>query len=112
MADRRARARPELSKADTRLAKRRLDARYTQKDMARLTGISLITYRRLERAEIHNPPLRHLVNCWLVLRVKTPELRLADVLEREWLTWLQLDPAAPGPPEPETHNPLPPLFPD
>jgi transcriptional regulator with XRE-family HTH domain len=99
MADGRARARPEISKRTTRLADRRLAARYTQKQMAELTGMSLMTYRRLERAELENPPLRHLVNCLWVLRARLPETRLADVLEREWLEWLVLDDRAVEPPQ-------------
>jgi DNA-binding XRE family transcriptional regulator len=37
-----------------RLAQRRLEARFTQKQMAQLTGMSVMTYRRLERAELEN----------------------------------------------------------
>jgi transcriptional regulator with XRE-family HTH domain len=99
MPDGRARARPEISKRTTRLAERRLAARYTQKQMAELTGMSVMTYRRLERAELENPPLRHLVNCLLVLRARTPDLRLADIIERDWLDWLVLDERATEPPE-------------
>lgn len=90
MPDGRARARPEISKSSTRLAQRRLAAGYTQKQMAELTGMSVMTYRRLERAELQNPPLRHLVNCMLVLRTRLPEIRLVDLLEPEWLQWLPL----------------------
>jgi len=104
MRDGRARARPEISKRTTRLAERRLAAGYTQKEMAALTGMSLMTYRRLERAELDNPPLRHLVNCLWVLRARLPETRLADVLEREWLEWFVLDDAAPEPPSPPTRE--------
>jgi hypothetical protein len=56
--------------------------------------------RRLERAELENPPLRHLVNCMLVLRARIPQTRLADVLEAHWLEWLALHDHAPGPPPP------------
>lgn len=62
MPDGRACPRPEISKTNTRPAQRRLEARFTQKQMAQLTGMSVTTYRRLERAELENPPLRHLVN--------------------------------------------------
>jgi DNA-binding XRE family transcriptional regulator len=98
MPDGRARPRPEISKLNTRLAQRRLAARYTQKEMAALTGMSLATYRRLERAELENPPLRHLVNCMLVLRARIPDTRLGDVIEPRWLEWLSLHDRAPGPP--------------
>jgi hypothetical protein len=63
MADRRKRHRPELSKAATKLARQRLAVKYRQSDMSRLTGIPLATYRKLERGEQPNPPLRHVVNC-------------------------------------------------
>jgi transcriptional regulator with XRE-family HTH domain len=50
--------------------------------MAQLTGISLGTYRRLERAELENPSLRHLANCALVL-----ECELEDLIQDEWRGW-------------------------
>lgn len=112
MVDGRARARPELSKDETRLAHLRLEAKLTQKQMAELTGMSLMTYRRLERAEIDNPPLRHLVNCHLVLRSRLPDLRLGQVIEPRWLQWFVLDDTAPAPPDPPKQEPVPPLFPD
>lgn len=112
MVDGRARARPELSKDETRLAHHRLEARLTQKQMAEMTGMSLITYRRLERAELDNPPLRHLVNCLLVLRTRLPDLRLGDLIEPQWLQWVVLDETASAPPETPERTPSPPLFPD
>lgn len=100
MADGRARARPEISKQTTKLARRRLKARYTQKEMAQLTGMSLMTYRRIERAELDNPPLRHLVNCLWVLRVRLPDTRFGDILEPQWLDWLPLNDEGVHPPQP------------
>jgi DNA-binding XRE family transcriptional regulator len=111
MPDGRARARPEMSKRTTRLAERRLAARYTQKQMAELTGMSVMTYRRLERGELENPPLRHLVNCLWVLRARLPDLRLGDIIERDWLDWHVLDDAAAEPPRAADRAPYE-LFPD
>jgi transcriptional regulator with XRE-family HTH domain len=111
MPDGRARARPEISKTNTRLAQRRLEARLTQKQMAQLTGMSVMTYRRLERAELENPPLRHLVNCMLVLRSRLPHIRLSDVFEPQWLEWLPLSADAPAPPQPPKRERYK-LFPD
>ncbi len=65
----------------------------TQEELARAVGISVPTYRRLERGQTANPKLRHLVNCAIALGVK-----LADVLEDEWLEWLPLDEASAEPP--------------
>lgn len=62
--------------------------------MAALTGISPAQYRRLERGQIENPPLRYLVNCALVLRVD-----LFEVVEDRWLEWMPFDRAHPSPPE-------------
>lgn len=67
--------------------------------------------RRLERAELDNPPLRHLVNCMLVLRSRLPDIRLSDVIEPQWLEWLAFSAGAPAPlqpPKPEKYK----FFPD
>jgi hypothetical protein len=80
--------------------------------MAALTGMSLATYRRLERAELENPPLRHLVNCVLVLRARIPDIRLGEIIEPEWLQWLALDDRTIEPPQPPTPAEPYNLFPD
>lgn len=61
--------------------------------MSQLTGIPVASYRRLERGQVENPPLRHLVNCALVLRVP-----VAEVIEDRWLKWLALSDDATAPP--------------
>lgn len=69
--------------ASTRLATLRQRAGYTQRDMARLTGLTRSTYWRLEKARYVNPPLRYVNNCAIVLGVD-----LSDVVEPVWLEWL------------------------
>jgi DNA-binding XRE family transcriptional regulator len=83
------------TKGATKLVKCRLAAQLTQREMAEQTGIKLDTYRRVERGEIDNPPLRHLVNCALVLGVP-----LGQLIEDAWLTWAVLDATVPRPPSP------------
>ena len=61
--------------------------------MARLTGLSLSTVKRLETGGFVNPPLRYLVNYAQVLRVP-----LSSVIEPAWKAWMPFDAAAPGPP--------------
>jgi transcriptional regulator with XRE-family HTH domain len=65
----------------------------TQGELASAVGISVPTYRRLERGQTANPKLRHLVNCAIALGVE-----LADVVEDSWLEWLPLDEASAEPP--------------
>jgi transcriptional regulator with XRE-family HTH domain len=67
----------------------------TQDELARAVGISVPTYRRIERGETDNPKLRHIVNCAIALGVD-----LDDVIEPEWLEWLPAVGAA-EPPEPD-----------
>jgi transcriptional regulator with XRE-family HTH domain len=98
VANPRSRPKPKLSKRSTRLAARRIEARLTQKEMAALTGISLVSYRRLERGEIDNPSLRQLVNCAHVLRSRLPDLKLSQLFEPEWLRWKVFDAGALNPP--------------
>ena len=78
----------------TKLAHQRLRHDLTQREIAELTGIPLGTYRRLEQGAIDNPPLRHLVNCALVLRVQ-----VGEIIEDDWLKWKALDPTAAEPPK-------------
>ncbi|HWY19509.1 MAG TPA: helix-turn-helix transcriptional regulator [Solirubrobacteraceae bacterium] len=80
---------------DTRLARARLSRGVTQEELADAIGVSAPTIRRLERGEVENPKLRHLVNCAIALGVD-----LDDVLEDEWLEWLPAVGAA-EPPVPD-----------
>lgn len=69
----------------------------TQEELARAVGISVPTYRRIERAETNNPKLRHLMNCAIALGVE-----LDEILEDEWFEWLIFDRSrAAKPPQPE-----------
>jgi len=78
------------AKLSTRLAQVRDWRDATQEALAAHVGMSLSGYRRLERGELPNPPLRDLVNCAAALGVP-----LADVLEPEWLEWSGQDPKPP-----------------
>lgn len=77
----------------TRLAERRRAAGLSQGDLARLTGVSARTIQRIESRRAANPPLRYLVNCAFVLGC-----RLEDMIEPEWLTWIDLGVAGPDKP--------------
>ncbi len=82
---------------DTKLARARMSRGVTQEELAQAVGISVPTYRRLERGETKNPKLRHLVNCAIALGVE-----LHDVIEDEWLQWLPFNKSnAAKPPRPE-----------
>lgn len=81
----------------TRLAHARLSRGVTQEELARAVGISVPTYRGLERGRVRNPKLRHLTNCAIALGVE-----LDDLLEDEWFEWLPLNASeAAQPPEPD-----------
>jgi transcriptional regulator with XRE-family HTH domain len=67
------------TKLETKLARRRVAADIAQLDMAIKVGISLPTYRRLERNKMRNPPFRYLVNCAIELGCHWSEL-----VEAEW----------------------------
>lgn len=60
--------------------------------MARATGISVGTYRRLERGETAAPNLRHLGNCALVL-----DCEVEDLIEDEWREWWSVGGASRAP---------------
>jgi transcriptional regulator with XRE-family HTH domain len=79
--------------ARTKLARIRLERAISQKALAEVTGLSIATYRRLERGEIKNPPLRYLVNCALALGVE-----LDDVIDEEWKAWYVISRQAERPP--------------
>lgn len=83
-------------KHPTHLAAWRILSGKTQREMAEATGISLSTYRRLERGEIDNPPLRYLANCAIVM-----DTDIASITEPEWTQWYVFDKAASEPPDPD-----------
>ena len=70
----------------TRLAAVRVERGLTQAQMARYTGLTVPTYRRLERGQIPAPPLSYLANCALVLDVS-----LEALIEDEWRSWHVFD---------------------
>lgn len=73
------------TKAETKLAHRRIAAEMTQVELAEKVGMSVPTYRRLERNKVRNPPLRYLINCAIVLDCHWNEL-----IEPEWEEWIDL----------------------
>lgn len=81
-------ARPKQTDIRTNLAKMRLKRGLSQRDMATRTGLSLATYRRLERGLIDNPPIRYLANCAVVL-----DCSMGEIFEPKYRQWLPLTPA-------------------
>jgi transcriptional regulator with XRE-family HTH domain len=73
------------SKQATRLARLRIERGMSQGELAEASGISIATFRRLERGSMSNPPIRYLANCAIVLDVELEEL-----IEEEWRGWLSL----------------------
>jgi transcriptional regulator with XRE-family HTH domain len=92
-----ARRRHPGTKADTKLARARMGRGVTQEELAEAIGISVVTYRRLERGRMDNPPLRYLQNAALALGVD-----LAAIWEDEWREWKVFDSQRPEPPDPDT----------
>ena len=87
----------ERTQTRTKIAAKRLERGLTQKEVAYFSGIPLTSYRRLERGQNPNPPLRWLVNCQHALALED----LRDVLEDDWLGFFQLGPGKPDqPPDP------------
>jgi transcriptional regulator with XRE-family HTH domain len=68
----------------------------TQDELAYAIGISVPTYRRLERGQTENPGLRYLVNAALALGVK-----LDVIIEDEWREWMTFDHDRGFPPVPD-----------
>ncbi|HLX32625.1 MAG TPA: helix-turn-helix transcriptional regulator [Gaiellaceae bacterium] len=77
---------PRPAKIRTRLAYARLAAGLTQQEIAKMTGISIASYGRLERGLIHNPPLGWLANVAIVLNHN-----LEDFIEDEMREWQPLN---------------------
>jgi transcriptional regulator with XRE-family HTH domain len=70
------------TKIRTRLAYARISSNLSQGELAKLVGLPLATYRRLERGQLANPPIRYLTNIALVLNVD-----LEEICEDDWLWW-------------------------
>jgi transcriptional regulator with XRE-family HTH domain len=82
--------------AETKLAHVRMSRGVTQEELAEAVGISVPTYRLLERGQMPNPKLAYLVNCAIALDVE-----LDAIIEDEWLQWQSLNQQASEPPEPD-----------
>ena len=74
---------------ETRLALRRVDTGLAQIELAERVGVSLATYRRLERNKMRNPPLRYLVNCAIEL-----DCHWSELVEPEWEKRMDFHPPA------------------
>jgi transcriptional regulator with XRE-family HTH domain len=84
----------DQTKVRTKLGALRADSGLTQARMARYVGISLETYRRLERGTMAAPPISYLANCALVI-----EVELEDLVDDAWRRWRVFDRVdAPKPP--------------
>jgi transcriptional regulator with XRE-family HTH domain len=75
------------------LARVRMARGLTQEELADVIGISLPTYRRLERKGMENPGLRYLVNAAQALGA---DLNL--LIEDDWREWMVFDETRPEPP--------------
>lgn len=86
-----------MTKGGTKLADARLSRSLSQTQVAAFAGIPIASYRRLERGENRNPPLRWLVNLQHVLALDD----LHELIEDDWLEFSQLRPGGPKrPPDP------------
>jgi transcriptional regulator with XRE-family HTH domain len=83
-------ARPARQPPRSKIAARRLELEISQRQLSKLTGISMRTIQRLDAGEVDNPPIRHLVNIALVL-----DVLVLDICEDEWLSWTVLSDGAP-----------------
>lgn len=72
------------TKVETPLAERRVARGMSQEEVAEATGISLSTYRRMERGKLGNPPIGYLINCAHVLGCKVFDL--VEPRHRKWLS--------------------------
>jgi transcriptional regulator with XRE-family HTH domain len=82
------------TKERTKLARERLKRSLTQKQVADFAGIPIASYRRLERGQNPNPPLRWLVNLQHVFALDD----VRELIEDDWLQFTQLRPGGPKQP--------------
>jgi transcriptional regulator with XRE-family HTH domain len=90
-----ARKHPQIS-VDTLLAERRVSKGVNQHELARQTGISLSSLKRLEHGDVTNPPLWWFINCARALNVE-----LEEILDPELRAWRPGPHQAAAPPPPE-----------
>lgn len=78
--------RPSRANRSTKLAELRLERGITQRQLAASTGVSIASYRRLERDELRDPGIRTLSNLAIALGVP-----LEDLIEDRWREWMVFD---------------------
>lgn len=87
-------ARTPQTRVRTRLGAVRAASGLTQRELADAIGIPIASYRRLERGERRNPPLRCLVNAAIILGCE-----LEDVIDDWMRKWYRFDRLEPPPAE-------------
>jgi transcriptional regulator with XRE-family HTH domain len=86
---------------ETKLAHWRVYRGFSQKQLAKRTGIRLSTLQRLEQGAAKRPPdISRLQNCAIALGCQ-----LTDLLEDELLEWTPLPGGPTTPPEPDSEWP-------
>lgn len=73
--------RSDLSIARTRIARLRLQRGLSQREVADQAGLSIRTYRAIERGEVFDPGVRQVANIARVLQVE-----IAHACEPEWIS--------------------------
>jgi transcriptional regulator with XRE-family HTH domain len=86
-------ARLELDEDSMYLAEVRRSRGVSQQELADAIGVSLRTYRRLERGKINDPGVRILHNCAIALGVS-----LYEIIPAQWFHWQPFD---------DEHAPIP-----
>lgn len=93
------------AEAGNRIAYLRLKKGLSQEDMARLTGIPIRTYLRIERREVKNPGIRYLANIARVLGIDPIYGCLGEVVDLDLLEWQVFTKDGPTePPEVEANH--------
>lgn len=73
-----------LSHGHTRIARARLDANLSQEELAQRSGLAPRTIERLDRGELDNPGVRHIVRLATVLGCSVEQLIEDGWRDRSW----------------------------